>query len=290
MSPSLALCRAASSHGAPLDIAAAVSYLAEGQDRPFSYACPPPEGTPWESGRFDDRVVAIRDARSLASPAGIDEEGFELWDAPTAVDDFEDAEQVASRYYPESAELALAATGATRAFVFDHLLRRRTPAAPTLAFGRAVSGRAGVNGRIHCDYTEASGRRRLELVLPELERREGIRRYAIVNVWRPLHRPVLDAPLALCDARTVRPQQLVAAEVRYPRRRGEIYFLLASPQHRWHYFPAMRPAEALVFKQFDSLEGVARFTPHGAFDHPMAPPGHPARESIELRCLVVHDF
>jgi hypothetical protein len=47
--------------------------------------------------------------------------------------------------------------------------------------------------------------------------------------------------------------------------------------------------EALLFKQYDSrTEGVARFTPHAAFDLPEIPAGAPLRESIELRCLVVH--
>lgn len=283
------LCRTAGCLDAATDITAVLSCLCPGQQRPFSYAFPPPAGRPWESGRFENVQVAIADARGLPSPAGLDEEGFELWDAPTAVTDFGDADEITGRYYAEATELALAATGGSRAFVFDHLLRRRSSANPTLAFGRATGGRTGVNGRIHCDYTEQSGRRRLELVLPDAAARAGIRRFAIVNIWRPLRHPVLDTPLALCDARSVWRQDLVVAEVRYPRRTGEIYFLVHAERHRWVYSSAMKPQEALVFKQFDSDEGVARFTPHGAFDHPDAPPDHPARESIELRCLVVYD-
>ncbi|MEJ7931657.1 CmcJ/NvfI family oxidoreductase [Ramlibacter sp. AN1015] len=288
LSPSL--CRAACCHPSAVDVAAALSFLAPGQQRPFSYAFAPPEGVPWESGRFEEPVVAIADARGLSSPTSLDAEGFELWDAPSAVRDFDDAEEVTGSYYAEASELALAATGGTRAFVFDHLLRRRAPASPTLSFGRATGPRAGVNGRIHCDYTETSGRRRLELVLPDARARAGIPRFSIVNVWRPLRHPVLDVPLAFCDARTVQPQDLVAAEVRYARRTGEIYFLVRAQRHRWCYFSAVTPGEALVFKQFDSDPSVARFTPHGAFDHPAAPVGHPPRESIELRCLVVYDF
>jgi len=44
-----------------------------------------------------------------------------------------------------------------------------------------------------------------------------------------------------------------------------------------------------VFKQFDSRTGgVARFTPHTAFDLPDIRPGAPLRQSLEIRCLVVH--
>ena len=146
------------------------------------------------------------------------------------------------------------------------------------------------NGRIHNDYTEASGRKRLELVLADPEAAARVKRYSIVNVWRSIKGPVVDTPLAVCDARTLTVSDLVVSEVRYPRRTGEIYVALHSPLHRWSYFSAMDRDEALVFKQYDSrLSGVARFTPHTAFDLPDIPPDAPLRESIELRCLVVYE-
>jgi hypothetical protein len=50
-------------------------------------------------------------------------------------------------------------------------------------------------------------------------------RYSSVNVWRSIGGPVLDTPLALCDARSIGIADLVCAEVRYPQRTGEIYLL-----------------------------------------------------------------
>ncbi len=119
------------------------------------------------------------------------------------------------------------------------------------------------------------------------------RRYAIVNVWRLIKAPVLDTPLAVCDARTIDATDLVSGEVRYPRRVGDIYLALHSPLHsplhRWHWFSAMDRHEAGGVKQYDSrVNGVARCTPHPAFDHPGAPEGLPPKESIEARCLVVY--
>lgn len=266
-----------------------LSYLVRGAQPPRSYGCEPPPGEPWESGRFDDRVVPVADGRRHAGTTSAHREGFALWDAPTTVTDFSDREAVTTTYYGECAELAKAATGAARAYVFDHLLRRREEGGGPLGFGRSRAGRAGANGRIHNDYTEASGRRRLALVLPDAGERSHVRRYSIVNIWRPIRGPVLDTPLAVCDARSVSPDDLVVATVVYPGRTGEIYFATHSPAHRWSYFPAMEHHEALVFKQFDSGAGVARFTLHAAFDHPQAPAGVPPRESIELRCLVVYD-
>ena len=50
----------------------------------------------------------------------------------------------------------------------------------------------------------------------------------------------------------------------------------------------MTPDEVLLIKGWDSLtDGRARFTPHSAFDLPDTPTDAPARESIEVRTLVV---
>lgn len=269
-------------------VTARMSYVVRTRDTPRSYVSAPPAGVPWESAQFDERAVGIADGRRLAGAASVDREGFALFDAPSAVADFADRDAIVSTYYAECVELALAATGAARGVVFDHLLRRRQAGAP-LGFGRSSAGRAGANARIHNDYTEASGRRRLALVVGDERERAAVGRFGIVNIWRPSRGPVLDTPLAVCDARSVSPADLVEAEVVYADRTGEIYFVTGSAHHRWTYFPAMDRHEALVFKQFDSAHGVARFTPHAAFAHPHTPPGAAPRESIEVRCLVIYD-
>lgn len=272
-------------------VVAGLSYLKPTAERPCSYAYEPPPGVPWENCEYELHKMHIEDARSVPDRTSIDREGFELWDAPSAVTDFLDENAVRTTYYREASELALAVTGARHAYVFDHLVRRCEPERVALTFGRrGASGLAAANGRIHNDYTEASGRRRLDLVLTDPEVAARVKRYSIVNVWRSIKGPVVDTPLAICDARTLVAADLVSSEVRYPRRTGEIYLAVHSPLHRWSYFSEMDRHEALVFKQYDSqISGVARFTPHAAFDHPHTPPGTPLRESIELRCLVVYE-
>jgi len=273
------------------NIQAGLNYLKPTTERPYSYVCEPPAGTPWENCEYDLHRTLIADARRASERPRLEREGFTLWDAPTAIKDFLDEDAIRAIYYREAAELALTATGARQAHVFDHLVRRREADRSTLSFGRRSSaGTAAANGRIHNDYTEASGRRRLALVLGDAQAAAQVRRYGIVNIWRSIKGPVRDTPLAVCDARTVSETDLIESEVRYARRTGEIYVATHSPRHRWSYFPEMDRHEALVFKQYDSrLSGVARFTLHTAFDLPDIPPDAALRESIELRCLVVYE-
>lgn len=272
-------------------VVAGLGYFVPSASNPHVFMYPPPMGGPWTNCRFDVRPTTIMDARENTSPTSVHLEGFELRAAPTGVADFFDEAEVKRTYYKEVEELACAATGARRAYVFDHLVRKREPGRPALNFGRdAGEGVApSAVGRIHNDYSERSGQRRLGLVLGSAATPDAIGRYSIVNVWRSIGGPVLDTPLAVCDARTVDQDDLFPVEIRYPSRKGEIYLLRHAPQHRWSYFSAMGSGEALMFKQYDSQPGgVARFTPHGAFDYPHVHPDTPLRQSIEVRCLVVY--
>src|SRR3546814_6813576 len=107
------------------------------------------------------------------------------------------------------------------------------------------------------------------------------------SVWRPIRGPVARSPLALADAASVRPQDLVATDQLFPGRVGEIYHLAYHPAQRWYYAPAMARDEVLLIKGWDSLDdGRARFTPHSAFRLPQQRADAPARESIELRSFV----
>lgn len=65
--------------------------------------------------------------------------------------------------------------------------------------------------------------------------------------------------------------------------------MLHQPAHAWTYFEAMSFDEVPLFKQYDSCDGVARYTPHAAFEHPATPAGTPPRESIEVRCLLIYE-
>jgi hypothetical protein len=239
------------------------------------------EDAPEYHAWYADHRMTIRDGRPVADAFSLDREGFVLLKRPTAVADFYD-EGFRGTYNPEVEALVKQQTGAARVVVFDHTIRVQSDDKRREKKVRETVKLA------HNDYTEKSGPQRVRDILgddAEAERRLA-RRYAFFNLWRPVVGPVLSVPLAMCDARSVAPQDWVIAELVYTDRVGEIYNLAWSEGQRWWYFPRMTIDEVLLFKCFDSArDGRSRFTPHSAFDDPTTPAGAPPRESIETRVV-----
>jgi hypothetical protein len=256
-----------------------LNYLAEMAERPVYYFYTPPPGVAWRNTRGDRRSMAVHDARQLAPAPSLDREGFTLARLETAARDLYDPHAVREIYYPEVERLVASVTGATRVVAFDHNLRNAA---------REGRGEDGVQGPVrfaHNDYTERSGPQRVRDLLGAEAEALLRHRAAVINVWKPIRGPVRMAPLAVCDARTIRPDDLVPTDLRYRDRTGEVYSLRFNPEHRWFYFPAMQADEAMLLKCFDSDPGRARFTAHSAFDDPTAPADASPRESIEVRTL-----
>jgi hypothetical protein len=209
--------------------------------------------------------------------------------------DFRDEAQIRGVLYPEARALLRVLTGAAEALVFDHTLRRRAPGRPPLdGSGASFAPVREPVGRVHADYTPRSAPARLRQVLGDEAAARRLRsRWAILGLWRPtLPEPLRDAPLALADARSIGPQDLVRNEVVYAERRGETLAGVHSPAHRWYYFPLQRRDEVVVFKHFDSAagrDGVAGVVPHSAVEDPDTPIDATPRESIEMRAFVFFD-
>ncbi len=58
-------------------------------------------------------------------------------------------------------------------------------------------------------------------------------RVQIINLWRPIIGMLWDSPLALCDARTVDAEDLVASDLIFPDRVGETYALTYNTGQKW---------------------------------------------------------
>jgi hypothetical protein len=143
--------------------------------------------------------------------------------------------------------------------------------------------------RVHVDHTAKSGPQRVHDLMGE-DAEELLRgRVQVINLWRPIHGPLRDAPPAVCDASTVAAADLVPSDLVYRDRLGETYSVTYNPAHRWFYAPEMRAHAALLLKCCDTMaDGRARFMPHTSFIDPTTPPDAAPRESIELRALVFH--
>jgi len=254
---------------------------------------PPSSGLATVRPASVQHTVSLRDARPVAGHLRLDEQGFELHSRRTAFSDFYDDTAVRERYYPEVQSVVRTLTGAAAVLAFDHNVR---------SAARAERGEIGVRvpvDQVHNDYTEQSGPRRKREILEAAGRSDlGGWHFAFVNLWRPIVGPVWDNPLAVCDARSVLHQDLVATDIHHfgeddlakPRHSGQIYSVRYNPAHRWFYVSQMRPDEFLLLKCFDSrTDGRARFMPHTGFRNPECPSEFVPRESIETRTLVVFD-
>jgi len=279
----------------------------------------------WEGVNLEPYRMQVQDARPLTKTLA--DNGFELLARPLADPalDFFDHHQVVRTYYPNCAEIVREASGARLVRAFDHNVRSAAGkrSKRRIEGGQQVQGPASV---VHGDYTLTSAPQRLrDLTRPpgsndtlrtalaegealldrdEVERAIADGRFAIINLWRNIvAEPVAVHPLALCDASTVSPDDLVVFEIHYADRVGENYFAKRSDRHEWYFYPGLTRDEALLIKQWDSAGRLARtkgemadadgetctFSFHSAFDDPATPPDAPERWSIEVRCAVLFD-
>ena len=251
----------------------------DGQLFHYDYA---PHGMEETNVEFVEHVVEIADVRQLSRPLQLEVEGASVLHHRSEVRRFYDAEELRRVGYPETAELVRSVTGASDVVVFDHNIRGRTerPKAPI-----ADDIRPPVF-HIHTDFTDKSAQARAAAVLGVTQ--ASGRRLAAVNVWRPIAGPLRDCPLAICDASSVEKGDLLATDLLYPDRTGQIYYMAFNPGHRWYYASDMQPDEVWMFKNYDSA-GQARSTPHTAFVDPTHYPVVAARESVEFRVFAYFD-
>jgi hypothetical protein len=264
----------------PDTVQATLNYIVSNGETLFTQTGGPGSLDVRTGGTPDPRPVAMHNGRPHVKEFALERDGFRFVRHDTKMRDFFDEAEVRSTYYREMEELIKAESGAKRVVVFDHTLRTADDEL------REKQKIREVVRRVHNDYTEWSGPQRVRDILPDEAEELLKRRFAIIQVWRPIRHPVESTPLAIADARTVAFDDFVISERRYPGRIGQTYAITYNPAHQWYWFPRMRRDEALVFKVYDSAkDGRARWTAHTAFDDPTSPPNARPRESIEIRTL-----
>ena len=284
----------------------------------------------WEGADLERCQMPVLDARGLGTEQRrtLRANGFERFDCPmTGPDiDFLDQDQVLHRYYPQCQDIIRQTTGARVVAAFDHNIRSVSGSETK----RRIEGGQQVQPPLHMvhgDYTLTSAPQRLrDLAKPptgndtfrtalgenetlldqaDVERALNEGRFAIINLWRNIApEPVAAHPLALCDAASLDPFDLVVFEIHYTDRIGENYYAKQSSDHRWYFYSELTRHEALLIKQWDSAGELARsegknpdamrpdapctFSLHSAFEDPQTPPDAPDRWSIEVRCAVLY--
>ena len=229
---------------------------------------------------IEPHEVVVRDARGVAT--SLDAEGFRLVPHRSVIADFTDRANVAERHAAEIVALLLEHAGADAVIVTS----------PGILRFSERSGRAGTLDNsmparfAHIDTTAATAERFARNGVPE---GRAFLRHAHYNVWRAFSGAPQDVPLAVCDARSVKPADLLVADAIFdppggaPEWSFDSWLVAHDPAHRWHWFPDMTRDEALIFKTSDSA--FSNPVPHVAFDNPLAKPDWPSRASIEMRAV-----
>jgi hypothetical protein len=240
------------------------------------------------------RSMWITNARGLVTD--VDREGFVLVPHVSRVTDF-DAVQVDpvvdQQYVDEMSELLTQLTGARTVVLLGPGKKR---------FGESATEKLAPlkNAKParypHADNTDASAAELAELFEQFVDDVElaSCSRWAMYNLWRAVTPPPQDFPLAVCDARSVAPDDEVTVtaltvELGDVHVRHDTTSYLYNPDHRWHYFRDMTPEEVLVFKAHDTDPSRSGRVPHTAFTDPSCPAGTPTRASVETRALALFD-
>jgi hypothetical protein len=227
----------------------------------------------------EEHQVTIHDLRPSLHDLALERNGFTVVDEPSGIADYTDKDQLA-RYCRDTEGLVRRMTGAHKVISFGPILR--TSATGTHGHNQPAFG-------AHVDYGAKTVADFTRQILGEEEAARLLAgRHMLINVWRPIEM-VESTPLALCDARTVRREDLFDSEI--VGGLGGLGFslwgfnLAYSPDHMWYWLPHMQPWEAMVFKLFDSEADAVQFTAHSAFQDPNTPQDAAPRQSVELRTI-----
>ena len=236
---------------------------------------------------FVQRDIRVADARTATPRPELATHGFTLVRHPTAITDFHDPAQIPA-LVGESRELLQRLTGCVSCALRNYQYRN-SPAGTWKGDKRAL-GVPMVRHEplFHTDVTPYA-----ELPLDGASQNRHFRIYTLWRNCDPEH-PVRTMPLAVCDLRSILPEDVVLADSldrTDPPRIGYSYRLVHRRTQKWHYFPAMTADEVLVHKQYDTLEEAShrRGVFHGAVADPAVGPDAPPRLTVELRLMALFE-
>jgi hypothetical protein len=261
----------------------------------IAYYDPPRRPAPGERPDFTalplaGQPVTVSNMRAAGGGFSLDREGFALASAPTSVRDFYDRDEVQRTYVAEASELVRSLTGCAATALLNSPVVRVSGRAGTRPAGATFTGDFA-----HADFSAPAAEAMLRRNVPAGEVAEHLRhRYSVFNVWRAFSGPPQDVPLALCDTRSIAPEDKQYCEITMKSAAGDLltwenitYY--HNEAHRWWYCPDMTRDEAYVFRSFDSAPSRAEQVPHSAFVNEACPASAPPRASIEVRMFAFYE-
>lgn len=263
----------------PNAVLASLNYLGDMRERPLFHV----HHRANDNLNLEPHTVAINEARGAHT--SIECQGFCLLEHHSS-ENLESRRAVSCAYGMEMARLVRELTGARKVY------------AASMGVLRVVErsrSRTTVHHPVRFVHADCSAESATRSLAHRFRVRDELRpgcRYAIYHCWRSLTPSPQDAPLALCDCRTLQAQDCVVADtvLDFPGSRigrTETVLLRYNAGHQWYYFRNMTPDEVVVFKDFDSSIGYPSGVPHTAFDDPTCPADAPARKSLDLQLLAI---
>ena len=259
------------------------------------------------------QTIKVHDLRHRNPPASLSTTKCEFLPWPTTLleqdlksDNPATKHRALTAYYAECARLVQSQTKCSRAMPFHHRHREQVPTqagnAPALHDAQSFANKPVAT--FHVDNDPSTAERHLRRMVgdEEAEREwlHGKKRWAIVNVWRPVGEMVQQLPLALA----VRDDNLHAGggggnvsesdtvQIRTPGN-YKTHFIgirpLSEARYTFWYASRMEPDEALLFVDYDSEAGGVSGVAHGAVEDHGSLAGAPLRRSIEVRVLILYD-
>jgi len=257
--------------------------------------CAPHEDV--NTSTYSEYPVTMRDGSGLEGQFDLDIHGFQFLHSPTAFTNWNDIPAIQRDYEPAQLEVVRQFLGADRMVNLGHALRTT---------GNTVERDMKPHAsEAHVDFeTSAARAYAADLYREHHPDAPPFSRFVAFSFWRPLTPPPHDWPLAVCDFRSLDPNEgernvLVWCDEIPPQEKwfdpieGEETFPAAfifhhNPDHEWWYFSRMTPDDVLFLKFHDSDHSRAWRCAHSAF-HNTADPHSIQRESIEFRGMAFFD-
>lgn len=249
--------------------------------------------------------IVVHDMRTMTPQPSFETKGFGCVSHTTklTVDEFlggktpEGKQLLHDKYFPECKELVEKVTGSKK--VLPYIFRLRQQSVKPKEFAQrdmAVSALPVA----HADRDRETAESGLvDQFGPEEAARllKKYKRFAQVNVWRPIGQTIQRWPLLLVDTSNVTDWDYDTHLARvYPTNDPRVAIrgakthdcvLKHDPRYKYCYASDVKEDEALVFSSFDS--DIRKFAPHGAFWDNNTADDAPVRRSIEVRTWAFFD-